>query len=78
MKCGGYYLDEDGDMVCDVASAMLFGSELHVSVFLAENPVMASKGPQIVSRDFSDSELMSFVKSYDMHMKLKRCNNEEP
>ena len=74
---GRHYLDGDGDIVEGWADAINFGCEAYARTFLKENPCIASKRHLIVKREFSEKDLMSFMKSYDMHMHLKKRDLKE-
>jgi len=77
LRLGQRYLDRDGDPVDGWAAAIRFGCEHDAKEFIRETPAAAAKHPRIESREFSDADLMSFLKAEAMHLRMKNPNPEE-
>ena len=58
-------------------TAIHFGSELEAQIFIEENPAVAAKHPRIAPHEFSDKDLMTFVKVEGRHLRLKKRSPEE-
>lgn len=77
LRLGQRYLDRDGDPVEGWSEAINFGCASTAQAFIDETPGIAAKHPRIVSHEFSDKDLMSFMKAEGMHLRLKNRSPEE-
>jgi hypothetical protein len=71
----GYYFDGDGNTVKGWSEAKIFGLECMAQKFIEETPKLQNLSPRIEPREFSESDLLSFERSYEMHM---RWETKEP
>jgi len=77
LSVGQRYLDRDGDPVEGWDTAINFGNEQFAEMFIEENPAVAARHPRIVSREFTDTDLMTFVKAEGRHLRMKKGRPEE-